>query len=188
MLKHELRRLYLAKRLKLDPHEMDDMNKTIAAQLMAFLPLNARTIHTFLPIIKKKEIDTRIIIGQLWEQGRTVVVPEMDVFNHTLISRQLLPETTLLDHYWGIPQPVYAKVVDDKLIDLIILPLLAFDKRGYRVGYGSGYYDRFLSTLLPRPKTVGLSFFPPVEIVTDIHDDDVPMDGCITPDGLISFS
>ena len=69
--------------------------------------------------------------------------------------------------------------------DLVIVPLLAFDKKGYRVGYGKGFYDRFLQN--SKTLKIGLSFFAPTEEIIDVHLNDVRLDKCITPAGIIEF-
>ena len=70
---------------------------------------------------------------------------------------------------------------------MVIVPLLAYDKEGHRVGYGKGYYDKFLEKCNPHTMTVGLSFFDPVKEITDIEPFDVPLNYCITPKKLWVF-
>jgi len=188
MLKHELRKRYMARRNELDEQELKHLNEKVFLEFQRTFPEDAHTVHIFLPILKKKEIDTWPIIRWLWEKKYRVVVPEMDEFNHLLVSRLIVPDTNLKANSWGVPQPVHAEQIDDNEIDLVVLPLLVFDERGYRVGYGSGYYDRFLASLGSSPGKIGLSFFPPVREISDVHPGDVPMDACITPDGVITFS
>lgn len=188
MLKHELRKHFMARRSELEEQELNHLNEKIFLEFQRTFPDDARTVHIYLPILKKKEIDTWPIINWLWEKNCRVVAPEMDEFNHRLISRRIRPETKLQANSWGVPQPVDAEQVDDKVIDLVVLPLLVFDERGYRVGYGSGYYDRFLASLEHSPGKVGLSFFPPVQEISDVHEGDIRMEACITPDGLFTFS
>jgi 5-formyltetrahydrofolate cyclo-ligase len=78
--------------------------------------------------------------------------------------------------------------VNPEAIDTAIVPLLCFDERGYRVGYGKGYYDRFLAKCRPNCLKIGLSFFEPVENIDDINEYDIPLDLCIAPDRTITFS
>lgn len=178
----------MARRNELSEQMSRNLNEKIFLEFQQAFPQDAQTIHIFLPILKKKEVDTWPIIHWLWEKKRTVAVPEMDDFSHLLISRRLSPDTILKPNTWGVPQPVDAEQIDDSTIDLVILPLLAFDTHGFRVGYGSGYYDRFLASLSTSTGKVGLSFFPPVQEITNTHSTDIRMDACITPDGIFTFS
>nr|MCU0396414.1 5-formyltetrahydrofolate cyclo-ligase [Chitinophagaceae bacterium] len=88
---------------------------------------------------------------------------------------------------FGVEEPLTGKPVDPGMIDLVFVPLLAFDKKGYRVGYGKGYYDRFLKRCRPDVMTLGLSLFPPVEAIGDLHTNDVPLKYCITPHKIYAF-
>jgi 5-formyltetrahydrofolate cyclo-ligase len=65
--------------------------------------------------------------------------------------------------------------------------MLAFDKQGYRVGYGKGFYDRYLKRCQPDVMKVGFSFFPPVDQIEDINANDVPLSYCITPHQIYAF-
>jgi len=188
MLKHELRKLYIARRNELPEQDLKHLNEKIFLEFQQTFPEDAKTVHIFLPILKKKEVDTWPIIRWLWEKNCRVVAPEMDEFNHLLVSRLISPDTKLQANSWGVPQPVHAEQVDDNEIDLVVLPLLAYDEHGFRVGYGSGYYDRFLALLESSPGKVGLSFFSPIQEISDIHPADISMDACITPGKVFTFS
>ncbi len=92
-------------------------------------------------------------------------------------------ETKLVTNRWGIqePDPETSQPIKIQSIDSILIPLLAFDKKGSRVGYGGGYYDRFLPQCRPDALKIGLSFFEPIEEVEDVADWDVKLDVCVTP-------
>ena len=90
--------------------------------------------------------------------------------------------TGLVESRWGIREPGGGESVDAAEIDLVLVPLLCFDERGYRIGYGRGFYDGFLSQCRPDCLKIGLSHFPPVETIDDIDSHDVPLDACITPE------
>ena len=72
-------------------------------------------------------------------------------------------------------------------IEVVFVPLLAFDKKGNRVGYGKGFYDRFLSECNPETIKIGLSFFEPEELIEDVFENDVKLDYCVTPDEVYQF-
>jgi 5-formyltetrahydrofolate cyclo-ligase len=97
------------------------------------------------------------------------------------------PQTTLIKNKYGIPEPENGMLISPADIDLVFVPLLAFDKTGQRVGYGKGMYDRFLSECRPETITIGLSMFEPVEKITDTDSLDVPLHKVITPATVYHF-
>lgn len=88
---------------------------------------------------------------------------------------------------FGIAEPIGTKLVEADEIDLVIIPMLAFDRQGNRVGYGKGYYDHFLSRCRQDCLKVGLSFFDPVDKINDVHPGDVRLDICLTPEHLYQW-
>lgn len=145
-----------------------------------------KTIHVFLPIEEKNEPDTFLFIDWLQENHPDIkiLVPKADF------------ETALMQHYvyegrdgleknlYNILEPVKGEIYEGA-IDLVLVPLLAFDLQGYRVGYGKGFYDRFLTGL--DTQKMGLSFFEPVDRIVDVDEYDVRLDACITPLQVYSF-
>lgn len=186
MHKRQLRKQYLEKRSVLADKERSAYSTKICSQFIDLIGTESQVIHIFLPIEEKGEISTKEIISFLWENGREVVVPVMDFESNGLITKSLTMDSRIIKNQWGVPEPIDGEVFSDK-IDLVIAPLLAFDKLGYRVGYGKGYYDRFLATLIELPTIVGLSFFPPVPAIEDVTSHDIKMDYCITPEKTFSF-
>ena len=88
---------------------------------------------------------------------------------------------------FGVTEPVQGNIIPKNSLDIIFVPLAAFDTKGYRVGYGKGFYDRFIPQCRPDVITVGLSFFEPVDEITDANEFDVPLKYCITPQQLYEF-
>jgi 5-formyltetrahydrofolate cyclo-ligase len=88
---------------------------------------------------------------------------------------------------FGIEEPEDGSIIDPLNIDMILVPLLAFDQKGYRVGYGKGYYDRFLRNCREDVLKIGFSFFSAEEVISDINEFDVPLDLCITPGSVYYF-
>jgi 5-formyltetrahydrofolate cyclo-ligase len=86
---------------------------------------------------------------------------------------------------WGIPEPKQGIPTPIEKIDAVIVPLLGFDKKGNRVGYGRGFYDKFLKMLNPDCLKIGLSFFPPVEKINDVQPYDIPINTIVTPNGAV---
>ena len=93
-------------------------------------------------------------------------------------------KTKLKVSSYGIPEPVNGVAIDPKKIDLVFVPLLISDKKNYRVGYGKGFYDRFLAECRKDVKTIGLNFFKPIEKIIDLNEYDFALDAVIYADNL----
>ncbi len=143
--------------------------------------------HLFLPIAEKKEIDTTFILSILQGKDKNIVLPKIE--GDGVLKNYLLTDATRLQkNKWNIPEPVDGIEVPTNKIDVVFIPLLAFDKNGNRVGYGKGFYDRFLAQCRIDVKKIGLSLFEPEEAVTDFNEDDIVLDYCVTPSKIYSFS
>ncbi len=116
-----------------------------------------------------------------------LAVPVVQPDGQTLRHYHLTPNTRLADNRWGIPEPVGAAEVAPPQLDAILVPLLAFDEEGHRVGYGKGFYDRFLRECRPEARRIGLSLEPPVPKITDVWPGDIRLHACLTPEGVRWF-
>ena len=105
-----------------------------------------------------------------------------------MIHYLLTDNTRIAKNEYNIPEPVDGIEVPSKKIEVVFVPLLAYDKKGNRVGYGKGFYDKFLLDCKPDVIKIGLSFFEPEELITDIFEGDVQLDYCVTPNGIHSFN
>ncbi|RPD49544.1 5-formyltetrahydrofolate cyclo-ligase [Hymenobacter sediminis] len=184
MLKAELRREALARRRALSEEEVARRSEALWLQLHQLFPLREwQWLHLFLPIARQKEPDTWPLIQQLWAElpELQLAVPVVQPDGHTLRHFHLTPETRLENNRWGIPEPVGAAEILPPQLDAILVPLLAFDEVGHRVGYGKGFYDQFLAQCRPDALRIGLSLEPPVLRIEDAWPGDVPLHACITP-------
>lgn len=190
MTKADLRRQFLRERKALPTDEVKRRSHLIAGRFFDFLDKSGlatgpATIHTFLPIERQNEVDTWPIIRFLWANygHLTIAVPVTNTSNNTLLHYDLSPETPLVENRWCIPEPLLTNQQPQQPtdFDLVLVPLLAFDQQGQRIGYGGGFYDRFLSECRPDCLKVGLSLVEPVERVNDVEQTDVRLDVCITP-------
>jgi 5-formyltetrahydrofolate cyclo-ligase len=187
MLKADIRKLYQLKRLKLKDNDLQKFSDQISGRFLQFLPSYVREVHVYLPIEKKREVNTWPIIRQLWQRGLRTVVPSMEEGSNQLRQSILTPDSVLKNNRYDVPQPETAQVPDGLAVDLVIVPMLACDKRGFRVGYGKGYYDRFLGSLGEKPLKVGLSCFEPIDLIADIDHFDIPLHHCVLPDRVVDF-
>lgn len=191
MKKSELRKRYRRKRGELEEEQVKVLSKRIAERFMNFLePFKEqiRFIHLFLPIEKKREVNTWPLVNELRRQEDTSILVARSDFETGQMEHLLLEEDTpLTENELGIPEPQQGKTVSEDKIDLVVMPLLAYDLQGDRVGYGAGLYDRFLKACREDIIKTGLSFFDPVENIQDVGDHDVVLDYCITPERVYSF-
>lgn len=180
--KKTLRAHYLNRRLSLSIQEHEAMSVQLCEIFFSSIDLTeVKTIHIFLPILKKKEPNTWLIIDRLKSDypHTKISIPKM-ADEHRLINYYFESKDQVRENQWHIPEPTFGKLTPTHEIDLVIVPLLVFDKTGHRLGYGKGFYDRFLSTCRPDCKKVGLSFFEPVESIT-FEKTDVALTCSITP-------
>jgi len=187
MEKAALRKYMLQQRRAMPVEELQRRSARIADQFFAHMPLQAgQTVHVFLPILKHNEVNTWPIIERLrleYPQVR-VAVPVTDVTQHVLTHHHLTNDAVLVENPWGIPEPQNARHVHAREVDIVLIPLLAFDETGHRVGYGKGFYDRFLAEVRPDVLKVGLSLEPPVARIADPNPFDVPLDAVLMPEGI----
>lgn len=181
MNKSELRKLYKQKRRELSEDEIMKLQERMYAKIFKLDFSEVQNIHVFLPIERQKEINTYPIIAFLRSKNKNIIVSKSDFNTATLTHFILEKDTVLQTNEYGIPEPENATEINVKDIDLVFVPLLISDVKNYRVGYGKGFYDRFLSTCKPSVKTIGLNFFEPVAEISDINEFDVPLDIMITP-------
>ena len=190
MTKAELRKIYLAKRQMLSFPEREVASAHIAARLFRDFDLSkARVLHCFIHIERFGEVDTRPIFQDVWSKFPNIqtVVPRV---NHEIEELDCLKyghDTELAFNKWQIGEPAHNDHVEPKEIDMVLVPLLSFDRRGHRVGYGKGYYDRFLRKCRPDCQKVGLSMFEPIDEISDANENDEPLDAAVTPTATIRF-
>jgi len=191
MLKTELRKNYLDKRRKFTAEEVAEKSLRIAERFFKTFDLEKIDyLHGFLPIERFHEIDTRLIFHRVWFESAHIetVVPRINFETGELENLKFTPVTELVLNAWMIHEPSHNELVETEKLDLVLVPLLAFDRAGHRVGYGKGYYDKLLKNCRADCLKIGLSHFPPAETIADVSDHDVRLDACLTPDETFEFS
>ncbi len=182
--------MFLKRRLSLSRSQYWILNDELLDQVKQINWSEYRIVHIFMPIRKHMEVDTFSIINYFkHEHPRLeIVIPKTDFEKREIINILYDHEYTILGrNKHDIPEPIHGKVITPDQIDLVFVPLLAYDKMGNRAGYGKGFYDRFLSKCRPDVKKVGLSFFEPVDEITDLNPYDIKLDSCISPGKIWEF-
>ncbi len=189
MLKSEARTAYLQQRAQITLKQQaiwDDL-LLINLQQLSMPPLHA--VFSYAAIERRKEISTDAILSYLEfrNPGLQIAYPVYDA-RSSLMEAVWVDENTLFSvNEFGISEPTDGRVAQPRELDLVFVPLLCFDERGYRVGYGKGVYDRYLKEVRPDALLVGLSYFEPVPLIADTDKFDVPLNYCITPQGIYEF-
>ena len=189
-----LRRTALARRQALPAAEVARRSQRLCEQLFRHFPVAEWPwLHLFLPLARRNEPDTWPIIRRVWAEAPAVrlAVPAVQPDGVSLKHYELLPGASLHENRWGIPEPQAgaAAEVPPTALAAVLVPLLAVDQTGHRVGYGGGFYDRFLVHCGPATQFIGLTLLNevPVASIADVLPTDVPLTACLAPDGLWRF-
>lgn len=181
MLKSDLRKKYKNLRNRLSKNQIDDLSIAVANQALKLPIWDNSFYHIFLSIETQKEVNTDYLLNILSGKDKNILISKSN-FKEGSMNHFLLTDNTIIKkNNYDIPEPVEGiEILNDK-IDVVFVPLLAFDKKGNRVGYGKGFYDTFLNKCTPNIVKVGLSFFQAEERILDLHENDVKMDYVVTP-------
>jgi 5-formyltetrahydrofolate cyclo-ligase len=190
MLKTEIRKIYKKKRIELSASDKLKLDDLLLIQFQR-LPFSndVQLLMSYWPLEHHNEMNVLLYTHYLEHAipGLKVAFPVVDLDTKEMDAVLVHDETDFVENSYGIPEPEDGVVVDPYEIDLVFVPLLAFDLEGYRVGYGKGFYDRFLKKCRENILIVGFSYFGPVERIQDRNQFDVPLKYCITPDKIYEF-
>lgn len=188
MTKEETRKIFLQKRQALSEAEFQQLNLQLYNQFFTQLDLSfIKCIHIFLPIENKREPDTWPIIDRIRREFPYVRISIPRVVEGELENIYFEGLHQLKKNKWGILEPQQGVPTPSEKIDLVLVPLLAFDMFGNRVGYGKGFYDKFLEQCRTDCKKIGVSFFLPIEKIEDVNSFDIKLTGCLTPTEFFQF-
>ncbi|UJH90306.1 5-formyltetrahydrofolate cyclo-ligase [Antarcticibacterium sp. 1MA-6-2] len=186
-MKDKLRQKYSALRNELSNSQIEEKSLEIANRLLELPIWNYSFYHLFLSISEKKEIDTEPLLHILQGKDKNIVLSKSNFTTRELTNYLLTDSTVIKKNEWNIPEPVDGIEIPASKIDLIFVPLMAFDLAGHRVGYGKGFYDIFLSSCRNDVIKIGLSLFEAEEEIPGLLNSDIPMNYCITPNKTYFF-
>lgn len=190
-MKKKLRKRFLDKRRRLTEEEVSHRSQAIFQNWLPLLdPRKHRNVHTFLSIRAFGEVETSPFITHL-ETSHPAIrigVPRVGFESKELTHHAFLPHQ-LEKNSWGIFEPKStAPIMEPHEFDMILVPMLAFDRYGYRLGYGGGYYDKFLAQVRPGCELVGLCFGlgrSTEDLPVSSHD--IPLHCVVTEHGVHRF-
>lgn len=180
MEKKKLRKKYKNLRTNLSEHIIDEKSLIIANKSLDLDIWEHQYYHIFLPIVKQKEVDTSYILNILQGKDKHILVSKSDFKTSTMKHYLLTDATRFVINEYGIPEPEDGIEIDSKKIDVVFIPLLAYDLKGNRIGYGKGFYDRFLSECKKDVVKIGLSFFEPETEDININETDIALNYAIS--------
>jgi 5-formyltetrahydrofolate cyclo-ligase len=184
-LKQRIRAEARGRRAALDEKTIRSHSQAIARRLLALLdPAEPVMVYA----AKPPEVDTRDLIASLLGRGTPVIVPIIERETGTLRLSYIKSADVLVESTFRVPEPIGNEIpADPSVIATVIIPMIAFDRRGNRLGYGAGYYDRFLAAN-PRVRKIGIAFS--CQETEGIPEDsfDIRMDCVVTEEGILWFT
>lgn len=189
MTKRELRKIFKEKRNSISAAERARLDDLMLIQFQAVdLPF-IYSLFTYWPMGHYNEPDTHLFTDYIEFRNRELKIayPKIEIATGKMVAILIDEESAFKKNNFGTYEPEGTEIIMPDVFDMVFVPLLAFDLQGYRVGYGKGFYDRFLTDCRKDCLKVGFSYFEPVERITDKHEFDVPLNLCITPQSVYVF-
>ncbi|MFT4095180.1 MAG: 5-formyltetrahydrofolate cyclo-ligase [Niabella sp.] len=187
MLKSEARKIFAQKRKTITPQQRNRWNDLV---LIQFQNISLPPVHTlFTYAATDTEVSTDAIVDYLHFQnpGMQIAYPFSDFETSSMQAIKVTAETLFIINKYKIPEPETGTIIFPEDIDVVIMPMLCFDKEGYRVGYGKGFYDKYLEQVREDVIKVGLCYYEPIDKIDDRNKFDVPLDYCVTPERTYEF-
>src|SRR5690606_33803621 len=185
--KKQLRTYYKKLRNLLTSEEKEQKSLAIANRLLLLNIWDKTYFHLFLTIDELNEINTEYILQILMGKDKEIVISKTIFEERKMVHFLLTENTKIKKNEFNIPEPLDGIEVPSNKIDVVFVPLLAFDKKGNRIGYGKGFYDNFLNECKTDVLKIGLSFFEPEEKFDEVFETDIPLDFCVTPNEIYNF-
>jgi len=189
--KQDLRKLYKDKRKNLSQQEINQFSDVICKQLIDLLNSAVeQTVHCFIPIQQLNEVNTWPIIEHCIQKNKKITIASSvsNFDNNTLQHLVLTSNTDYNTNAYNITEPTNGYTIASNQFTSVIIPLLCCDKKGNRVGYGKGFYDRFLAECSPSVQKIGVSFFPPIDAIIESNSFDIPLNLLVTPEKVFTFN
>ena len=182
-----LRQKYKTLRQELSHSQIDDYSLAIANQLLTLDIWDKSFYHVFLTIEEQKEINTDYILNILAGKDKNIIISKSHFEDYSMSHFLLTDSTTIKKNNYNIPEPVDGIEIQSSQLEVVFIPLLAFDSKGNRIGYGKGFYDRFLEHCKPETVKIGLSLFEAEVEISDFSENDIKLDYCVIPDKIYHF-
>jgi 5-formyltetrahydrofolate cyclo-ligase len=189
MLKKEARKIYNQKRQDINYSDKLKWDDLILINFQTIDMPFLDTVFSFYPMEERNEVNVFIITDYLHFRNPNLQIcyPKMAIKEPNIEAVVCHADTIFEANEINILEPLEDEIINPQDIDLVIVPMLVCDVKGNRVGYGKGYYDRYLSRCRDNCIKVGVSYFEPVTGIKDANEFDVPLNFCITPQKAYVF-
>ncbi len=188
MTKQALRQHYLQQRKALTPNQLAKYNDMLLQQLLKVRLPYLHHVLSYIPLERHNEPDTYNCTKYFAVDNAQVSIAYPKLMpNGTMLAVATTVDTEYAYNAYGILEPVGGMVVAPISIDMVIVPLLICNYKGHRVGYGKGYYDKYLAQCSPHVVKLGLCIHDPIDVIDDIQHYDIPLTHCITPELVYEF-
>jgi 5-formyltetrahydrofolate cyclo-ligase len=187
--KAALRSAYKQRRKELTEKDRLKLDDLILIQFQKLILHDVHALLSYWPIKSHYEINTFPITDYLSFKipGLRVCFPKTDFAQTKLQAVEVEKNTSFEINHAGIGEPVDGELIYPEELDMVFVPLLAYDKMGYRVGYGKGFYDRYLHLCRKNVIKVGFSYFEPEDMIPEMNEFDIPLNLAITPQCIYEF-
>ncbi len=189
MNKEELRKLYIHKRKALTAAQKMKADDLLLIQFQKLAIRIPSLIMTYAPLEKTNEFDPQLITDYCYFKNpdQALFYPVVHPTAPNMLCVFVDDKTEFQPNRFGIPEPVNATPMFPEEIEMVIVPLLAYSVSGHRVGYGKGYYDRFLAECSKDVIKIGFSYFAAEPLIEGTNEFDVKLDYCISPEKIYRF-
>lgn len=184
--KHNLRQEAKIQRKVLSVEEIENYSIQLSKQVSTYFGFRDKRISCFLSMESQHEVLTSYILKDL-ECNNQLFVPVTNFQEGTMVQVPYRLGDTLEFNTYQIPEPrIHLSPIIPTELDVVFIPLLQADVRGNRLGYGKGFYDRYLALCRPNIIKIGLNFFDPIQVIPS-DETDIPLNYLITPNKVYEF-
>ncbi len=189
MTKASLRNTYKQKRKELSDKDRLRLDDLILTQFQKLILHDVHSLLSYWPIKSHYEINILPVTDHLVFKipGLRVCFPRTDFAQTRLQAVEVEKDTTFEINHAGIAEPIGGENILPGELDMVFVPMLAYDKKGFRVGYGKGFYDRYLQQCRSNVIKVGFSYFEPEDAIPEVNEFDIPLNLAITPHRIYEF-
>lgn len=183
MNKAAARKYYREKRGALSAPVIEKYNDLLLIRFQEIPLPYIHIFHTYIPSEQLREPDTMRIVRflQFRNPEMKVAAPRVNLKSLEMLHYPFTKAEGMVRNTFGIDEPAESTPIAPGEVDVVLVPLVAFDEKGHRVGYGKGFYDRFLAVCRPDVIKIGLCFFDPLPMIEDTREHDIPLSYCVTP-------